>query len=142
MVQAQSWVLEEPPGALSLKCWTQAPREVLALRSLDLGTPEDLGSRAKACLLGKISEEQSWRPWWADVIMQSWSYRKPEHSKRNQEKRDQCLQMEQGHQEQVRADRYILCALLGTQEGLGFTSQQGANIHLGLVGTLPILLWS
>uniref|UniRef100_A0A8C2M493 cDNA sequence BC024139 n=1 Tax=Cricetulus griseus TaxID=10029 RepID=A0A8C2M493_CRIGR len=107
VVQAQSWVLEEPPGALSLKCWTQAPREVLALRSLDLGTPEDLGSRAKACLLGKISEEQSWRPWWADVIMQSWSYRKPEHSKRNQEKRDQCLQMEQGHQEQDTVDSFL-----------------------------------
>ncbi|XP_028726726.1 uncharacterized protein LOC114694157 isoform X1 [Peromyscus leucopus] len=106
-VQAQSWVLEELPGALSLKCcWTQAPREVLTLSSLDQGPPGDLGSRAKACLLGKISEEQSWRPWWADVIMENWSHRKPEPSKRNQEKRDQWELMEQGHQEQDLVDSF------------------------------------
>ncbi|XP_052604049.1 uncharacterized protein LOC128116643 isoform X4 [Peromyscus californicus insignis] len=108
VVQAQSWVLEELPGALSLKCcWTQAPREVLALRSLDQGPPGDLGNRDKACLLGKISEEQSWRPWWADVIMENWSHRKPEHSKRNQEKRDQWVLMEQGHQEQDLVDSFL-----------------------------------
>lgn len=45
--------------------------------------------------------------------MENWSHRKPEHSKRNQEKRDQWELMEQGHQEQVRADRYILSSLLG-----------------------------
>ncbi|XP_036064758.1 uncharacterized protein LOC118597355 [Onychomys torridus] len=107
VVQAQSWVLEERPGALSLKCWTQAPREVLALRSLDQGPPGGLGSRAKACLLGKISEEQSWRPCWADVITETWSHRKPEHSKRNQEKRDQWVLMEQGHQEQDLVDSFL-----------------------------------
>lgn len=113
MVQAQSWVLEELPGALTPKYWTRAPREILALRSLDQGLPGELESRDKACLLGKIPEELSWRPWWAEV-MENWSLRKPEHSKRNQEKRDQWEQLEQGHQEQVRADRSILCSFLGT----------------------------
>ncbi|XP_055482622.1 uncharacterized protein LOC129690796 [Psammomys obesus] len=107
VVQAQSWVLEELPGALSLKRWTQASREVLALRNLDQGPPGDLGSRAKACLLGKIPEELSWRPWWAEVVMANWSPRKPEHSKRNQEKRDQWVQLEQGRQEQDLVDSFL-----------------------------------
>lgn len=108
MLQVQNWALEELPGALRLKCWTQAPREVLTLRSLDQESPGELRSRVKACLLGQISE-QSWRLWWADVITESWSRRKPEHSKRSKEKRDQWVQVEQGHQGQVRADRYMLC---------------------------------
>lgn len=111
MVQAQSWVLEELPGALSLKHWTQASREVLALKNPDQGPPGDLGSRAKACLLGKIPEELSWRPWWAEVVMDNWSPRKPEHSKKKQKKRDQWVQLEQGLPEQVRAGRYMLCSL-------------------------------
>lgn len=93
--------------ALTPKYRTQAPREILALRSLDQGPPGDLASRAKACLLGKIPEELSWRPWWSEV-MENWSLRKPEHSKRNWDERDQLEQLEQGHQGQVRADRSIL----------------------------------
>lgn len=71
------------------------------MRSLDRGPPGDLTSRAKTCLLRKIPEELSWRPWWAEV-METWSLRKPEHSKKNQGERDQWEQLEQGHQEQVR----------------------------------------
>lgn len=83
------------------------------MRSLDQGPPGELESRDKAFLLGKIPEELSWRPRWAEV-MENWSLRKPEHSKRNKEKRDQWEQLEQGHQEQVRADRSMLCSFLGT----------------------------
>ncbi|CAO2601958.1 Dst [Lemmus lemmus] len=104
VLQAQNWVLEKLPGALSLKCWTQAPREVLTLRSLDQESPGDLRSRAKASLLGQISE-QSWRPWWADVITESWSRRKPEHSKRSKKKRDQWVQVE--HQQQDLVDSFL-----------------------------------
>ncbi|KAL1767377.1 Growth-arrest-specific 2 domain containing [Sigmodon hispidus] len=107
VVQAQSWGPEEVPGALSLTCWTQAPREVLTVTSLDQGPPRELRSRTKACLLGRISGEQSWRPCWTDVTVENWSQRKPEHCKKNQEKRDQWVQMEQGHQEQVRADSFL-----------------------------------
>ncbi|XP_038199596.1 uncharacterized protein LOC119823586 [Arvicola amphibius] len=106
VLQAQNWALEELPGALSLKCWTQAPREVLTLRSLDQESPGDLRSRAKASLLGQISE-QNWKPWWADVITESWSWRKPEHSKRSKEKRDQWVQVEQGHQGQDLVDSFL-----------------------------------
>ncbi|XP_028634760.1 uncharacterized protein LOC114630652 [Grammomys surdaster] len=115
VVQAQSWVLEELPGALTPKSWTQAPRETLALRSLDQGPPGELESRYEACLLGKIPEELSWRPWWAEV-MENWSLRKPEHSKRNQEKRDQWEQLEQGHQEQDLVDTFLAA---GEQDSVG-----------------------
>ncbi|XP_029386935.1 uncharacterized protein LOC110335144 [Mus pahari] len=115
VVQAQNWVLEEMPPALTPKYWTQAPREILTLRSLDQGPPGDLTSRAKACLLGKIRGELSWRPWWSEV-MENWSLRKPEHSKRNQDKRDQWRQLEQGHQGQDLADS-ILAA--GEQDSVG-----------------------
>lgn len=115
VVPAQSWVLEELPGAQTPKYWTQAPREILALRSLDQGPPGDLGSGAKACLLGKIPEELSWRPWWAEV-MENWNHRKPEHSKRNQEERDEWEQLEQGHQEQDLVESFLAA---GEQSSIG-----------------------
>ncbi|EDL29532.1 cDNA sequence BC024139, isoform CRA_e, partial [Mus musculus] len=98
VVQAHS-LLEEMPPALTPKYWTRAPREILALMSLDQEPPGDLASRAKACLLGKIPKELSWRPWWSEV-MENWSLRKPEHSKRSEDKRDQWERLEQGHQVQ------------------------------------------
>lgn len=107
-------MLEELPGTLSLKHWTQTSREMKTLRSLNQGLPGDLGNRAKACFLGKIPEELNLRLWWAEAILDNWSHRKPEHSKRNQEKRDQWVQLEQGHLEQVRADGYIICSLLSS----------------------------
>ncbi|XP_031213779.1 uncharacterized protein LOC116081313 isoform X3 [Mastomys coucha] len=115
VVQAQSWVLEEMPRALTPEYLTQAPREILALRSLDRGPPGDLTSRATTCLLGKIPEELSWRPWWAEV-MENWSLRKPEHSKKNQEGRDQWEQQQQGHQEQDLADSFLAA---GEQDSVG-----------------------
>ncbi|XP_051015741.1 uncharacterized protein LOC127201310 [Acomys russatus] len=107
VVQAQSWVLKELPGALSLKHWTQASREISTLRSLNQGLPGDLGNRAKACLLEKIPEELNWRLWWAEAIQDNWSHRKPERSKRNQEERDQWVQLEQGHQVQDLVDSFL-----------------------------------
>uniref|UniRef100_A0A8C6RHA3 cDNA sequence BC024139 n=2 Tax=Nannospalax galili TaxID=1026970 RepID=A0A8C6RHA3_NANGA len=124
VVQAQGWVLEELPRALraaGLKHWTPALGEALALRGPDQSQPGDLGGKAKACLLGKTSEELGWRPGWAEATMESQRHRKSENSRKNWEDKNQWVQMEQGHLEQDLTDSFLAA---GEQErdGQGWPS--------------------
>lgn len=48
--------------------------------------------------------------------MENWNHRKPEHSKRNQEERDEWEQLEQGHQEQDLMESFLAA---GEQGNIG-----------------------
>lgn len=58
--------------------------------------------------------------------MENWNHRKPEHSKRNQEERDEWEQLEQGHQEQDLMESFLAAEEQNRSEtgsSLGVSSQ-------------------
>uniref|UniRef100_A0A8C5KS58 cDNA sequence BC024139 n=1 Tax=Jaculus jaculus TaxID=51337 RepID=A0A8C5KS58_JACJA len=104
VLQTRDWVLEKLPG---LKHKTGGLGEALALRCPDQGGSGHLWNRAQACLLKMSSGDLSWRPWWTETTINSWSHGKSEPRERSQEDKNQWVPLQQGHLEQDLMDSLL-----------------------------------